>query len=253
MDRLARVRENQRKCRARRQEYIQDLERQLAVYKAEAHQKDIEHRLAIQKLQAENAKLRYLLSCLGMPASAIDEYLQGHTNPVVTQKVAIPALRRPERPLEADCRERKPSHGSSVEESDSKCQPDAQYRVAESTSPKQFTTDTSSAAGSEFDRDKSHQTSAESEISSNIEAVCGCLSGNEDDESWPADLSGLNTTLCAIAAELIHQYNTRGLDLTEIRDKLRAGFRRGRSAAEGCRVENQVLFEVLNEISSNLS
>ncbi|KAL2014711.1 hypothetical protein VTN00DRAFT_2236 [Thermoascus crustaceus] len=255
LDRLARVRENQRKSRARRQEYIQELEQQLAVYKAQAHQKDIEHRISIQKLEAENAKLRHLLSSLGVQPSSVDEYLQGHSNPVVTQKVAIPALPRPEPPLKAACRKRKSPRSSSVplKESTSEYQPDADYLVAESTGSEQLITNNSSAT--ELDQDKSHPMLAESNTSSGNEAVCGCLSNNEEkeEESWPANESALNTTLCAIAGELIHQYNTRGLDLTEIRNKLRVGFRRGMSTGEGCRVQNQVLFEVLNEISSNLS
>lgn len=257
MDRLARVRENQRKSRARRQEYIQELEQQLAVYKAQAHQKDIEHRISIQKLEAENAKLRHLLFSLGVQSSSVDEYLQGHSNPVVTQKVAIPALPRPEPPLKAACRKRKSPRSSSVplKESTSEYQLDADYLVAESTRSEQLITNNSSATESELDQDKFHPILAESNTSSGNEAVCGCLSDNEEnvEESWPANESALNTTLCAIAGELIHQYNTRGLDLTEIRNKLRAGFRRGMSTGEGCRVQNQILFEVLNEISSNLS
>ncbi|KAL2001712.1 hypothetical protein VTN02DRAFT_1352 [Thermoascus thermophilus] len=261
LDRLARVRENQRKSRARRQEYIQELERQLAVYKAQAHQKDIEHRIAIQKLEAENAKLRHLLSSLGVQSRSVDEYLQGHSDPVVTQKVAIPALPRPEPPLKQPiCRRRKSPRSSSVplRGSAAEYQPEADYLVAESNRSEQLIISNSSATESELDRDQdqSHPMLAESNPSSgNDAAVCGCLSDSEEkeEESWPANESALNTTLCAIAGELIRQYNTRGLDLTEIRQKLRAGFRRGMSTGEGCRVQNQVLFEVLNEISSNLS
>jgi hypothetical protein len=57
--------------------------------------------------------------------------------------------------------------------------------------------------------------------------------------------------MCAIADELINQYNTRGADMDEIRRKLWSGFRAGNSG-DGCRVQNQILFQVLDEISNNI-
>ena len=80
---------------------------------------------------------------------------------------------------------------------------------------------------------------------SHSQSVCGCPS---DDSSWPVDDDILNSTLCIIAEELISQYNTRGVDLAEIHRKLWAGFSRS-ATGDGCRVQNQVLFQVLNDIS----
>lgn len=81
----------------------------------------------------------------------------------------------------------------------------------------------------------------------NTQSVCGCIA---DDESWPTNDDILNTTLCAIAEELVNQYNTRGVDVTEIQKRLRAGFSKGLAEGEGCRVQNNILFEVLDEISN---
>lgn len=82
------------------------------------------------------------------------------------------------------------------------------------------------------------------------QSICGCAPA-EDERSWPTNEDILNTTLCAIAEELINQYNTCGVDMAEIRRKLRSGFSKGLTTDEGCRVQNQILFQVLDEISNN--
>lgn len=61
----------------------------------------------------------------------------------------------------------------------------------------------------------------------------------------------LNSTMCAIAEELVSQYNTRGVDPEEIRRRLWSGFRTG-SSGNGCRVQNQILFQVLDELSEDV-
>lgn len=60
-----------------------------------------------------------------------------------------------------------------------------------------------------------------------------------------------NSTLCAVAEQLVNHYNIRGVDIAEIRRKLRPGFSRGRRSDEGCRVQNNILLEVLDEISND--
>lgn len=59
-----------------------------------------------------------------------------------------------------------------------------------------------------------------------------------------------STTLCSKAYVLIAQQNFRGLDTNTLRDWLESGFRRGRNQKEGCSVQNLVLFSLLDFISS---
>ncbi|KAJ9328737.1 hypothetical protein DTO027B5_1362 [Paecilomyces variotii] len=312
--RLARIRENQRKSRARKQEYIQELEHNLSVCKKQAHQQDINNRISIQKLEVENAKLRQLLSRLGVAPPSVDEYLRGEDNPIVAQKVAIPALRRPEVNIQAapvesksGCRtasqpppqptSQRPlnlhesiteaakslqSLASSMAAIEANKKPACQQgpcqqprpREQESLQPEQ-SQQKGSCCGQiqpqqsqpEQPRTEPPQTeqphttppveSPKSEEACDcppaVEELCGCPPSEGVPESWPSGDAVLNTTLCSVAGELISQYNTRGVDLTEVRKKLWAGFRKGSSAEEGCRVQNQVLFEILNEISGNLS
>ena len=81
--------------------------------------------------------------------------------------------------------------------------------------------------------------------------ICNCPAGQEDSNLWSSEDDVLNTTLCAIAEDLISQYNARGADMDEIRQRLWAGFRKGKPG-DGCRVQNNVLFQVLDEISNGI-
>ncbi|GFF29764.1 hypothetical protein IFM51744_00937 [Aspergillus udagawae] len=341
VDKLARIRENQRRSRARKQEHIRDLEQKLASLQDQAHKKDVEHRLAAQRLEMENRKLRYLLSCSGIPPHTVEEYLRTGDDPAVTQKVAIPALRRsefqseplrqetkcsrpcggkssntvsefqngdsgleiqkvaipasrlPEIEPEIRCREQKCSGPcssrptqdvqekprSSVESvmtqkvvlpplqrpeirpeapceetkpflpcSSSSDRPERDASIAEMQnrlSTKDEPSDTPEPPGkttSQEPRDPSERP--------RLPPLCDCSSGDKDVECFPNNGDTLNTTLCAIADELIQQYNTRGMDIAEIRQRLWAGFSKGLTTEEGCRVQNQILFQVLDEISN---
>ncbi|KAF7174046.1 hypothetical protein CNMCM5623_006344 [Aspergillus felis] len=109
LSRLARVRENQRKSRARKRNHVQELEQRLASSKEDAKRKDIERKLLVQKIEAENRKLKGLLTFLGMQASVIETYLHMDDNSNATRKVAIPALRDSEETISLPCQ--KSRHG----------------------------------------------------------------------------------------------------------------------------------------------
>lgn len=56
--------------------------------------------------------------------------------------------------------------------------------------------------------------------------------------------------LCSVAYRLILQFNKRQYNALEIDTRLRCGFRLGRTQSEGCRVDLEVLFAVLAQISA---
>ncbi|EAU38944.1 predicted protein [Aspergillus terreus NIH2624] len=58
-----------------------------------------------------------------------------------------------------------------------------------------------------------------------------------------------DTTVCAVALELVMSCNTKNLSILELDMRLRCGYRSARFQWEGCRVDNQVLFAVLSEIT----
>jgi hypothetical protein len=58
------------------------------------------------------------------------------------------------------------------------------------------------------------------------------------------------TTLCTVAYGLVRKHNRKGLDMTEIGIRLWNGFSKGEQDGEGCKVENRLLFGVLESIST---
>lgn len=61
---------------------------------------------------------------------------------------------------------------------------------------------------------------------------------------------GESTTLCITAYNLIDQQNFRGLATSTVYQWLRQGFRSGHDRTDGCRVENSILFSLLDFVSS---
>ncbi|KAJ5894173.1 hypothetical protein N7495_005864 [Penicillium taxi] len=205
LDRLARVRDNQRNSRARKQEHVKELEKRLAIYEDQDRQKDIEHRLAIQKLEADNQLLKTLLDSLGVSRDIVQQYLlMAEQGTAVNRKVAIPPLQR--------------FTGSSMQQ-----------------------TSTTPTAVINLEHTEKEEI--------RVPPLCKCPTGDPDPTPVSHNSDVLNTTLCAIAEELISQYNVHGVDLEEIRHRLRSGFCNG-NPGDGCRVQNNLLFQVLDEISN---
>jgi hypothetical protein len=60
-----------------------------------------------------------------------------------------------------------------------------------------------------------------------------------------------NAVLCSVARDLLSQYtNIPAEEMDAVKVRLAHGFSRSTSPGGGCRVNNQLLFQVLNEISS---
>ncbi|RDL40078.1 uncharacterized protein BP5553_00057 [Venustampulla echinocandica] len=82
------------------------------------------------------------------------------------------------------------------------------------------------------------------------------LRGNKEsvDQQYPdldPEQPDESTTLCSNAFVLIEQQNVRGLDISVISERLQQGFRRIESGHGDCGVENRVLFALLDHISSS--
>ncbi|KAF2477484.1 uncharacterized protein BDR25DRAFT_338335 [Lindgomyces ingoldianus] len=96
-DRASRMRENKRRHRARKREYLSDLEQKLAQVREQGVQATKEVQLAAQKVSRENARLRELLRQVGVADHIVDDWAKGHTtnslnnrpSPVPTQTVPI--------------------------------------------------------------------------------------------------------------------------------------------------------------------
>ncbi|KAL5329950.1 hypothetical protein ACEPPN_003470 [Leptodophora sp. 'Broadleaf-Isolate-01'] len=77
---LARIRDNQRRSRARRKEYLQELESKLRQCELQGVEASSEIQTAARRVAEENKKLRALLSQQGVRDEAIETYL--HTSPI---------------------------------------------------------------------------------------------------------------------------------------------------------------------------
>ncbi|KAL4995071.1 hypothetical protein BDV10DRAFT_137878 [Aspergillus recurvatus] len=232
LDKLARVRENQRKSRARRQNHLQDLERKVLSLQQELDRRDVVQRLAVQRLEAENRKLRDLHHFLGIAPDVLEEYLRIVDNPVTAQKVAIPAIQR------ASCEARLRSEQVKCAQP---CSSEHEQSPSKAFSRQDSVIGTCKPSTNESQREESRATE--------LPPFCAC-SPDDDLESLPISEHVLNTTFCAIAEKLVNQHNARGLDVSEIQQKLRKGFIRC-NFEKACRVQNQILFQVLDEISGH--
>ena len=213
---------------------MQELEQKLATCETETRCRDIQHRLALQKMEAENRHLRTLLNSLGISTDLLQRYVElADQGTAVDKKVAIPAIYE----------HNKTSITSPAQETQGSDQTNIATReIMPNISPKNITAGTFRGEATD---------STEKTQQYDNPYLCKCSPGQQDLASGPVDGDVLNTTLCAIAEELIEQYNTRGIDLEEIRQRLWSGFQSG-VAGDGCRVQNNVLFQVLDEISHNV-
>lgn len=82
---LARIRDNQRRSRARRREYIQELEQRLRVFELQGVEASAEVQVAARRVAEENRQLRELLSKHGFGDDYIAQYLQAGAIPSVDQ------------------------------------------------------------------------------------------------------------------------------------------------------------------------
>ncbi|KAJ5587009.1 uncharacterized protein N7459_002774 [Penicillium hispanicum] len=239
-DRLARVRENQRKSRARKLEHVRDLEQRLATCKEQVQSKDIQHRLAMQKVEAENRHLRSLLGSLGVPESLVQQYIQlADQGTAIHRKIAIPAMQQPNKRSSTAASDKTDLRPSCAvpKTSDQTPIPPQEIPLKENTKM--------SADNPPSDSKPAQQ------VGPGNPRLCSCPTESGALTSFPSEGDVLNSTLCAIAEELVSQYNTRGADLEGIKRKLWPGFRAG-NTGDGCRVQNQVLFQVLDEISNSI-
>ncbi|PHH69412.1 hypothetical protein CDD80_6751 [Ophiocordyceps camponoti-rufipedis] len=75
-DNLARIRDNQRRSRARRREYLQELEQRLRVYELQGIEASTEVQMAARRVAEENRQLRELLNRHGVADNHIALFLQ---------------------------------------------------------------------------------------------------------------------------------------------------------------------------------
>lgn len=270
----ARIRDNQRRSRARRQEHVQSLEKRLSECHLICREAELQ-RDAFRELQAENACLRQLLHLAGVSPGIVRSFVQQDTvsepshNSALRQikpKLAIPSTSQEDTssataltlasptqvPLVASFDAYPASRGCPATSS---CCGDIKSDAIGPLSSRPGVDMSGFSLLSPFESHSSVTlTGGGSYLSSglyNDNTFCCMIFGVQ--ATGPLQPSEGNTVLCSLAKEMIDQYNIDGEDLEEIRTRLAVGFAPPACPGEGCRVNNQLLFSVLNEISSRLS
>lgn len=89
---LARIRDNQRRSRARRKEYQQGLEQRVRMYEEQGIEASTEVQQAARHVSEENRNLRALLRHHGVSRAEIDSYLQSSKGPAGAAGAAMTAV-----------------------------------------------------------------------------------------------------------------------------------------------------------------
>ena len=274
--RQARIRDNQRRSRARRQEHLQDLEKRLQECHVTCREAELQ-RTAFKELQIENARLRQLLDLVGVNPALTNTFLQQDDNHPQGGPGSLRQL-KPKMPIQP-IQGRRPevmkvvttgsellpssatipslssasSNTSTHSVSPANFEPilgySVQHRALSSTSalPLVGLHESHSHSQSQFQGGNMFANEAYSD-----QSFCCMVFGNRANAPLhPADSN--STVLCSLAKEMIDQYNIDGEELELIKNRLAGGFAPPIAPGESCRVNNQLLFEVLNDISGRLS
>lgn len=91
----ARIRDNQRRSRARRKEYIQELEQRLQRFETLGIEATQEVQVAGRKVAAENAALRSLLRHHGVSEAEVQGYLKSHASDTIPSNSLLAVIPNP--------------------------------------------------------------------------------------------------------------------------------------------------------------
>jgi len=268
--RQERIRDNQRRSRARKQEYLADLERRLNECYVVCREADLQ-RTAFTDLQVENTRLRELLNFAGVSPALIESYLQQDAGP--SQSEAPSTLRQLRPKILAPDDSTRPSLPSSCtvpgQCSQSSCATTSFSRPGFQTTQAEqsrygFATSATSATTTMSDLSafsalpspdwlfapEGANAATQSDSASDSDFYCDAFLVPPNGPLLPDDG---NTVLCSVAKAMIDQYGLGPQQMHEIKMRLATGFSRSTFAGQGCRVNNQLLFQVLNEISAKRS
>ncbi|PGH27411.1 hypothetical protein AJ80_00889 [Polytolypa hystricis UAMH7299] len=260
---LARIRNNQRKCRERRRAYIDELERKVTEFEAKAAREEAEREKLTQKLLRENGMLKNFILSSGVSEDVLQQRLGNVLSDSNINEGSAPiSMQTPYTTL-----------GSGIlSENVTDLWPSSEV------TPSSFI-DFFTLIG------ESEDATLDQELFSGIDQPALDLSALDLPMSGPVvevsdseraariftstntrnsqelgppkspqpttnEATESSTMLCSVAYRLIMQCGRGIYDDLELEMKLRHGYRKGRTPFEGCRIENKVLFSVLAEISS---
>ncbi|KAB8229545.1 uncharacterized protein BDW43DRAFT_188947 [Aspergillus alliaceus] len=228
---LTRVRNNQRRCRQRKRDYVAELERRLASIEGTTSREILRLQSIADELRQANERLTALL----YPGAA-DYNLIRPSSPTERENDVLKDMSS-----DLDLHNSRSLFGPIESTAPEDMPPQLDLHPPLSASPDKFT-------------DLIQETSCLPNFPE-IEPDPGSLLLPErdvTDTTLSTEVSKYeyrNTTVCAVALELVMNCNTKNLSILELDMRLRCGYRSARFQWEGCRVDNRVLFAVLAEIT----
>jgi hypothetical protein len=258
---LTRVRENQRRHRARRKDYIATLEEKLA----ETEQQLAAARAEIEDLTREREGGIVVLPCVH--GGAVDDGGHEEYGQVVRRDSAMDEERGVDVQIGVDV-QNTPTPDEPIEEMAlsqpstalPSVQPDTDtfystfYTFSSLPSPHPTPTPLDLSLEHDIDLAGPPPCCEDPPAITATATTTAALPLSSDPEcstckTRPAPLPSESTTLCAQAYVMISQQNFRDVDAATIRLWLYQGYRRAQRQGEGCRVENGALFRLLDFIS----
>jgi hypothetical protein len=241
-----RIRLNQQRSRARKQEYLQDLEKRVLDCHTSCREADLQ-RESYQQLRLENLKLRALLASLGFGEVQIDSYVNSDASEPSAEQAALRHL-RPKLQAEVPSVQAEflPRLDDIANRPVSNI-PNSITATTVSSAPSSCGNSTCPSARPEVDE---APLTTSSTLNTGQPHYCDTFLAYFEPSLQP---TSENSVLCSQARDLIDQCNISGQDIQNITFRLAAGFAPELRPGEGCRVDKRLLFEVLNDISLNLS
>lgn len=238
-----RIRLNQQRSRARKQEYMQDLERRVRDCQGLCREADL-LKGSYHQLQRENVKLRALLGSLGIGDIQVDSYVNSDAPEPSTEQTPLRHL-RPKLPSDIV-----PAHApvlaslDDVTDSPLPSMPQSLTSTVVSSTSSSCCNSACPSAGPEV---ANTSVASSSTLDMQQPQYCDTFLTYFEPILRPTPD---NSILCSQAQDLIDQYNIGGQDMQYIGFRLATGFAPEINPGEGCRVNKRLLFEILNEISS---
>ncbi|KAJ9652957.1 hypothetical protein H2198_007825 [Neophaeococcomyces mojaviensis] len=264
-----RIRDNQRRSRARRQEYLADLERRLSDCQLTCREANIQ-RAAFLELQIENTRLRELLSLAGVNDDFVEHYVSEavaqsgqfprETNPSLRQIKPKIATMEPARILTNNVQEVPSSRAltrgavpintntadTRLPDTNVPSTPTSTY-ISSTPFPlptmSEMTTPTTAP-------DWLYQQASSLSTQQSCDFYCDTFQVAAKGSTKIADESSV---LCSVAQHMIDQFELSPQEMEQVKAKLATGFCRPSYPGAGCAVNNQTLFQILNELSARYS
>ncbi|KAF2621317.1 hypothetical protein BU25DRAFT_416225 [Macroventuria anomochaeta] len=241
---LERIRNNQRRCRARQKEYIASLEDKIRQQEGVGIERATNQKL--EELATENKSLKRLLQSLGLR----DEFLEAYSNAVrIAPNISWSPLDNEHCAQANECSFTFPVLDV--------LQPQLPQVTTRDNQTKHtagpFSNVSASKQGSLDSAQKDVPLSWElfdfpAAPTSVSESMDSLMTRAFSDAVTVENVSD-TTTLCSWAFSLVLKNNLKGYSTADLDLKLRVGYRHGATPTEGCRVDNKVLLNVLAEIT----